>query len=730
MKNLKNIFLSGSFALAALLFVACQQEESPVAKAVLTSEQYIEFNAENAAPVDVTVYSDGNWVADYPSWITLSQTSGQSGTTEGITITAADNKDAEGILPPRRDTVKFHGNKLISYSYVIVYQKGDKYHGLVDKSLAEVAALSDGEFCSVNGVQVVAVEPSGFIISDASALMYLKSKQSVKVGDILTFKGFKSTSSGLSTITDLEDFVITSNKDVTYPAATDITSTLASYSFKAYDYVSVSGVFNGSKLTVDGVDKAITASASADKALGSLAGHRVTLTGYLTADNSANYTMVVTDVQDNGLLVVFNLPFVDDFEWLEPWTTASSAGDAVGTSNPSSTAPNIFTAATCEGVVDELANRGYSIVNGWKGQDYVDISLDPSKSQNIVYLQTNYLKFGKTSYNAGIILPAFNGLGSRTADVELSFDWCWQLTAKMKPDVMTITVELQGNGTLEQSVFESSQPTEGDLSIFEWQTVKVAIKGIDAGTRIIIRPTNADPSISSTRDQNRWYLDNISVVPEGGESSVSFNFTDDFEWVAPWATAASAGDAVSTNNPSTTAPNVYTSAACAGFLAELAGRGYGIVVGAKDSPWSQPADTDSSNPKVLYLQSNYLKFGKTDYNAGIILPPLTELGDATADLELSFDWCWQITGLAKPDTMTLTVEIAGSGSVDVGRLESAQSTVDGESKIEWQRATVNITGAKSDTRITIRPSEYDPNVENPARRQNRWYLDNISLVSK
>ena len=76
MKTITNIFIAGSLALAAMLFAACKQEESPVAKAVLASEQYIEFEAEGASPVAVTVFSDGNWVADYPSWITLSQTSG------------------------------------------------------------------------------------------------------------------------------------------------------------------------------------------------------------------------------------------------------------------------------------------------------------------------------------------------------------------------------------------------------------------------------------------------------------------------------------------------------------------------------------------------------------------------------------------------------------------------------------------------------------------------------
>ena len=61
---------------------------------------------------------------------------------------------------------------------------------------------------------------------------------------------------------------------------------------------------------------------------------------------------------------------------------------------------------------------------------------------------------------------------------------------------------------------ESAQPTEGDLTKLEWQHVKVRILGATPETRITIRPTNNDPKVTSSRDQNRWYLDNIRVVSE------------------------------------------------------------------------------------------------------------------------------------------------------------------------------------------------------------------------
>jgi hypothetical protein len=41
--------------------------------------------------------------------------------------------------------------------------------------------------------------------------------------------------------------------------------------------------------------------------------------------------------------------------------------------------------------------------------------------------------------------------------------------------------------------------------------VKLTVVSATPQTRITIRPTNADPSVTSSRKQNRWYLDNIKV---------------------------------------------------------------------------------------------------------------------------------------------------------------------------------------------------------------------------
>lgn len=199
-------------------------------------------------------------------------------------------------------------------------------------------------------------------------------------------------------------------------------------------------------------------------------------------------------------------------------------------------------------------------------------------------------------------------------------------------------------------------------------------------------------------------------------------FADNFEWFDSYSAATGAGDAVGTNDPGTTAPNLGTSADLAGLVTEFADRGYVFMNGAKDTPWVE------GNPNnVIYIQRNYLKFGKTSHNAAIKLPKFTEIA-GTVTAILTFDWCWQVTGGYKPDIMTLTVDIEGNGTVVNPVLESTQSQVDGESAITWQRATVTLAGIDANTVVTIRPTNYDPNIENPARYQNRWYLDNIKVV--
>ena len=520
--NMKRILSIAFLALLIGAGVSCTpMEKDPVAKAVIASSSVLQFEAVGAQPQSITVYSDGDWTADTPDWITLSQTSG-SGTVEGVTVTAADNKDGSGILMPRRDTIAIHGKRLISYSYIIVVQAGDKYRGAVDATVSNLAGVKDGQFVNFSGAQVMASDGSNAVLSDGKANIFIPLKQKVTIGDIISFNGVKETKDGQPVVNDIENFKVDSHSDPAYPAANDITATIDAIEAGAPLYASVSGVYDGSALKVEGASKSIAPTAPAEISLAALVGHKATLTGYITSISGNKISMLLTAAQDNGLDQI--IYFTDDFEWLEPWTTASGAGDAVKDNDPSTTAPNVFTASTCAGFTDEMVKRGYGYIWGWAGQDWSDGTPDSGNNRTL-YLQKNYLKFGKTSYNSGIILPAMSEI-SGTADVELSFDWCWQVTTAFKADLMTLTVEIMGNGTCDASSnaispeIESAQSTEDGKSNIEWQHASLRLNGIDSSSRIIIRPTNADPAISNPdRKQNRWYLDNILVVPAEGSGS-------------------------------------------------------------------------------------------------------------------------------------------------------------------------------------------------------------------
>ncbi len=202
--------------------------------------------------------------------------------------------------------------------------------------------------------------------------------------------------------------------------------------------------------------------------------------------------------------------FKDDFEWLSGWSESLGAEDAVGTNNPSASAPNI--ASTSAELVDVLTkDHGYSFIYGQKGKEW---TADGLRDAKVVYLQKNYLKFGKSKYNAGITLPALSGI-SGEAKVVLSFDWCWQLTGKMQPDYMTLSVDAKegtfANGKTTSDKIESTLPTDGDKSTMKWMHAEVELT-VRNDAVITIRPTEYNPYVENEkRGQNRWYIDNIKV---------------------------------------------------------------------------------------------------------------------------------------------------------------------------------------------------------------------------
>ena len=214
-------------------------------------------------------------------------------------------------------------------------------------------------------------------------------------------------------------------------------------------------------------------------------------------------------------------------------------------------------------------------------------------------------------------------------------------------------------------------------------------------------------------------------------------FADDFEWFADLALTEGAGDAVGTDDPGTTAPNVWKMGTSADFFSRFNERGYQYLYSKVGMTEFEPGPAQEPNSKVgkdgsLYIQSNYLKFGQTSYSGALRLPALSAIQGA-ANVQIEFDWCWQVTGAYKPDLMTLSVDATAGQFADTAgptsaALESTQSTVDGDSHIVWQQVVIVLNGATAETVLTIRPTNADPDVQNPVRHQNRWYLDNIKIT--
>lgn len=709
----------------ALILASCAKEAGPSdAKAVLGDVSVMEFPAQNPSPKSVTVVSDGTWHVTAPSWIIADPETGSGETV--VTVTVSENMDAQGLLAPRKDTLILSGSKLSSRHLIIVSQAGDSYRNAVHATVSEIAALSNGSSFILDEGVVAAVTGAGFVVTDGSVNVYVNASQEVSVGDKVSMKGIKGTVNGVPVVSQADGCSVTESGTCEYPEPLDLNGQISTYPGTTMDYVKASGVVSAGNLVVTADETEYVVKqidAPADMSLSSLNGHKVTLWGYSYGILGAKMLGVLaTKVQDDGLDQV--IYFEDNFEWLAPYSEATNAPDDVA-DNSVGSSPNIFTNATAQPILTDLQAKGYGFIWSGKGIEGWQTSAPTNGNGQTLYLQKNYLKFGKSDYSSGLVLPAISSLGGAT-DVKLTFDWCWCMTGKSKPDTMTLTVEADG----ETTELTSEQPTENDLTKLEWQHATVIITGVTANTRIVLRPTNTDPYVSnSARGQNRWYLDNIKIVPAdggaaGGKMSPGVTvFEDNLEWLAPYSTAVEAPDDVADNKVNTT-KNIFTTDALKPILSDLQTKGYGYIWGGKGkTEWSTA--TPEGDACTLYLLKNYLKFGKTDWNSGLVLPALGAV-KGSADVELTFDWCWCMTGKSKPDIMTLTVEVEDGEKFEV---TSAQPTADDLTKLEWQHASVTINDVTSLTRIILRPTNVDPN-DSCTRGQNRWYLDNIKIVTK
>lgn len=122
----------------------------------------------------------------------------------------------------------------------------------------------------------------------------------------------------------------------------------------------------------------------------------------------------------------------------------------------------------------------------------------------------------------------------------------------------------------------------------------------------------------------------------------------------------------------------------------------------------------------------YLKFGKKNYQGGLILPKITGI-PADAACTMNIEWCpMRAGGTTQTIDPTKIVIIVKNGE-DVKTFEVPACEWETGHKLEFIKASVPLTDAKIDanTEITIRPedSQY-----NGASGQHRWFINAWSLV--
>ncbi len=495
MKRIHSI-IATLLLVSAVLIEGCSDEESTLSRAVLASAGTLNFTATGASEKVITVYADADWITEVPEWVTVTPDSGTG--TMDVTVSVTENMRGGAVDNPRKAAVVFKGGTLASRAEVVISQDGDKYRDCKEYTLAELAALANETVVIVPQVIVTAVTTKGFIVSDGTVNIFMQSSSAVSVGNKVSVKGTKlSDTHSLPYVACDEATINATGGTVTYPAPTDITGQVDTYTSASRTFITVSGILNGTNVTVEGADYAVAVT-DAPESLGMapLNGHKVKVTGYFAGMAAPVVKINAAAVEDLGIVEI--IYFAEDFEWLDPWAIAGGAGKTVEADNLSATAPQLPTPKV-EGVsaLTALLEKGY---------EFLRVTPTSTNASECIYLQQNYLKFGKTGYQAGIVLPKLEEAVPSGATAVLSFVWCPMRQGSGVIDPVNLIV-IVTNGSNETTFDVPAAGWESGHRL-EWIPAEVQLDGvtINKDTRITIRQTNWQLSTA-----NRWFLDNIKL---------------------------------------------------------------------------------------------------------------------------------------------------------------------------------------------------------------------------
>ena len=711
-----------AFSLLAMagVFTGCEEEEN-VAKAVMASANSLSFPGEEATEQIITVYSDAEWTADVPEWVSIEPTTG-SGTTD-VTVSVNANMRDGALDNPRRSELVFHGKTLMSRATVIVNQSGDKFRDVKNFTISEVAASDDETVVIVPTAQVAALTSKGFVATDGSSAVYVLSSEEVAVGDAVEIWGTKGADKELPAITNADKVIVSSNSAVSYPSAKDITSEIDTYKAESREFIQVSGLLKGSSLKLDGEHTVSVAVLDAHSSLeiAQLNNHNVVLYGYFAGLVSNTINVIAAKFDDKGAAAgTGSLPV----EWY-----IGVKGD--NNINFAETFPKSGTIAATKNegeikyVYDLTGNNDKNkfkldVESGnprctgpWPG-DYWDFATNASAKAG----ETVEISFETRTSATGHKywrLEYLDGTEWKVAGTALK-------TSEPGSEIVYTHIM---NADGKTNVFVDTQVTyENATSMIEfrfvcaanWQAKGGALGARNGGSARLTVTDPADPSRQPTIKK---------VSSAGGKTAV---FEDDFSWVDPIVSAYNAavpdkpiGDTIGDKNKGAEAPNVYNAALKEAFFKLFDEKGYEDMYPSEE---------------VIYLQPGYLKFGRTGgHNTSLRLPKLNL--DAASDIDIEFDFAAMAQGSGTIDDTKLVVVVEGDGEFANGTKYSDRITQNqGKDELFWTHAKTTVKGATANTRLVIvmyrvlegyETTAYTGNYKYNVSGAGRFFLDNIKI---
>lgn len=503
MRIINKLLKISAIALLASPFTGCKEEEL-VKPSALMAESSVTFEAKSAEAQSFRIASDSEWMVDVDEpWITVDPMSGSN--TMDVNVTVEDNYTNGVMNAPRQGVITIANKRGYSIT-TVVYQKGDNYLGVSEVPISDVLELEDGKFAKINGAQVVALTDEGYVVSDASGLLYVKrgadAADVAKLGDKLFLAGEKVSLYGNAALVAGE-ITVQSNEEVTRPAPLPLLSNLDAEKAKKIMYVSVEAGLLGRDLKFEQtlpVSVTLLDPKSGDVDLDKVNMHNVAINAYFIGLDGDNVKLAATSVDDKGENESLMAFFYDDFSWMKAYIPAEvKVGDSIKENNAGAEAPNVRSNGSLSNLLDAFLAKGYEDLN---------------PSSKTLYAQAYYWKMGKTSKatannNNGLRLPPMELKGSELINVYIEFDWAAHMTGSGDIDKVQIVAELEGKGSFDNGT-NVSDPfvTTQEKGHIEWQHAKVLAKGVNNQTRIVLRPAEYS---SVTPDQQRWHVDNIKV---------------------------------------------------------------------------------------------------------------------------------------------------------------------------------------------------------------------------